>query len=96
MERLTTLIASLPKTSRSPEVIAARLIALLPQTAGFNVPAPAALLQVAPTQRSRLFIVLGALPLLLVAYFIFTARSSNAPGGIADAPAKTSEPVARR
>jgi hypothetical protein len=100
MDRLTSLIASLPKgpaTGLSPEVIAARLIALLPHAAGFKVPAPAlALLQVAPTHRSRLFLWLGALALLLVIYFVFTTRASNAPGGIADAPAASSEPAARR
>ncbi len=99
MDRLTSLIASLPKgpaTGLSPEEIAARLIALLPQTAGFKVPAAVPLLQLAPTQRSRLFLGLGALALLLVTYFIFTTRASNAPGGIADAPATTSGPAARR
>ncbi len=97
--RLSSLFASLPKgstTGSAPEVVAARLIALLPQAAGFNAPAPAALRQVVPTQRSRLFIGLGVLALLLVGYIIFTARTSNAPEGMAYAPATTSEPAARR
>ena len=99
MKRLSSLIASLPKgstASLSPEVVAASLIARLPQTAGFNVPAPAALLQVVPTQHSRLFIGLGVLALLLVAFFIFTARASDAPRGVVDGPTTTSEPAARR
>jgi hypothetical protein len=98
-ERLTLLIASLPKgstASQSPKAIAARLIALLPQAGNFNTAAPATLRLVAPIPHSRLFVGLGVLALLLVGYFIFTARAANAPGGIADAPATASEPAARR
>jgi len=99
MGRLTSLIASLPKDSATgfaPEVAATRLIALLPQATRFNAAASGPRLQSAPIQRSRLFIGLGVLALLAVGYVIFTARASNAPGGIADAPATTSEPAARR
>src|SRR5208337_1693816 len=98
-ERLTSLIASLPKgstASQTPKAIAARLIALLPQAGKFNTAAPATLRQVAPIPYSRLFVGLGVLAILLVGYFIFTARAANAPGGIADAPATASEPAARR
>jgi len=98
-ERLTSLIASLPKgstASQPPKAIAARLIALLPQAEKFNTAAPATLRQVAPIPHSRLFVGLGVFALLMVGYFIFTARATNAPGGIADAPAATSEPAARR
>ena len=98
-ERLTSLIASLPKgstASQSPKAIAARLIALLPQAGNFNTAAPATLRQVAPIPHSRLFVALGVLALLLVGYFIFTARASNVPEGVPSAPAPTSEPAARR
>jgi hypothetical protein len=95
--RLTSLLASLPKgatTGLAPEVIAASLIALLPQAAGFN--GPASLRQAAPSRHLRMFIGLGVLTLLLVAYFIFTSRAPSAPGGITNAPTATSEPSARR
>ena len=97
--RLSSLIASLPKgstASQSPKAIAARLIALLPQAGNFNTAAPATLRQVAPIPHSRLFVALGVLALLLVGYFIFTARASNVPEGVPSAPASTSEPAARR
>ena len=99
MERLTSLLASLPKgatASLSPELVAASLIALLPRAAGFKAPAAAPPLPAAPTQRTRLFIGVGVLALLLLAYFILTARASNAPGPTADWPAMTSESAARR
>ncbi len=99
MERLTSLIASLPKgatASLSPEVVAAGLIALLPRAAGVNAPAAAAPLPVAPTRHSRLVIGVGVLAVLLVGYFILTARASNAPGAITDGPATASESAARR
>ena len=98
-ERLTAHIASLPNgstASQSPKAIAARLIALLPQAGKLNTAAPATLRQVAPVPHSRLFVGLGVLALLVVGYVIFTARATNAPGGIADAPAATSEPASRR
>jgi hypothetical protein len=98
-ERLTSLIASLPKgstASQSPKAIVARLIPLLPQAGNFNTAAPATLRQVAPIPHSRLFVGLGVLALLMVGYFIFTARAANAPAGIADTPATASEPAARR
>jgi hypothetical protein len=97
--RLTSLIASLPRgsaTGFAPEVSAARLIALLPQATRFKAAASGLLPQSAPVQRSRLFIGLSLLALLVVGYVIFTARATNAPGGIADAPASTSESAARR
>ncbi len=99
-ERLTSLIASLPNgstASQPPKAIAARLIALLPQAGKFNTAAPATLSRVAPIPHSRLFVGLGVLALLAVGYFIFMARATNAPGGVADAPAAaTNEPPARR
>jgi len=99
IERLTSLLASLPRgatASLSPELVAASLIALLPRAAGFNAPAAAAPLPVARTQRTRLFIGVGVLALVLVGYFILTARASNAPGAITDGPATTSESAPRR
>jgi hypothetical protein len=51
MERLTTLLASLPKgttASLSPELVAAGLIALLPAAAGLKAPAAAAPLPAHP------------------------------------------------
>jgi len=98
-QRLTSLIASLPNgatTGLSPEIIAARLIALLPQAGSFNTAAPATLRQVAPIPRSRLFVGLGVLALLLVGYFIFEARASNSLEGAPGAPAAASEPAPRR
>ena len=96
-ERLTAHIASLPNGSTAsswPKAIAARLIALsAPQAGKLNTAAPATLRQVAPVPHSRLFVGLGVLALLVVGYVIFTARATNAPGGIADAPAATSEPA---
>src|SRR5271165_3669647 len=79
-ERLTSLIASLPKgstASQSPKTIAARLIALLPQAGNFNTPAPATLRQVAPIPHSRLFIGLCVLGLFVAGYVIFTGRATN-------------------
>jgi hypothetical protein len=98
-ERLTSLLASLPKgatASLSPELVAASLTALLPRAAGFKAPAAAAPHRAAPTQRTRLFIGVGVLALLLAGYFILTARASNAPGAITDGPATASESAARR
>jgi len=98
-QRLSSLIASLPKgatTGLSPEIIASRLVALLPQAGSVNTAAPATLRQVAPVPRSRLFVVLGVLVLLLVGYFIFTARASNVPDGAPGTPVATSEPATRR
>jgi hypothetical protein len=97
--RLTSLLASVPKgstTGLAPEVIAARLVALLPQAAGLNAAAPAALRQAAPTRHPRMFVGLGVLALLLVAYFIFASRGPGAPGGVTHVPAATSEPSAPR
>jgi hypothetical protein len=96
--RLTSLLASLPRsvtTGLGPEIIAARLIALLPQ-GSVNTVAPATLRQVAAIPRSRLFVGLGVLAVLLVGYFVFTARASNAPEDTPGAPAATSEPTVRR
>jgi hypothetical protein len=98
-QRLTSLIASLPKgaaTSLSPEIIAARLISLLPQAGSVNTAAPATLRQVAPIPHSRLFVGLCLVALLLVGYFIFAARASNAPEGAPGATSAPSEPAARR
>jgi hypothetical protein len=97
--RLTSLIESLPNratTGLSPETIAARLTALLPQEGRVNTAAPATVRQVASNPHSRVFFVLGVVALLLVSYFIFTARASNTPHDPRGAPAATSEPAARR
>jgi hypothetical protein len=88
----------LPKSSTTglvPEVIAARLIELLPHAAKFSAPAPAAMRQAAPARRSRISIGLGVLAVLLVAYFIFSARAQFTHRGGVDAPAATSEPAVR-
>lgn len=101
--RLTSLIASLPNSSTTglvPEVTAARLIEGLPHAAGFSAATAAAtataIRQAAPGRRSRISIGLGVLGVLLVAYFVFWARTPNMHRGGADTPAATSEPAARR
>jgi hypothetical protein len=98
-QRLSSLIGSLPKgatTSLPPEIIASRLIALLPQAGSVKTAAPATLGQVAPGPRSRVLVGLGVLVLLLVGYFIFMARASSLPDGAPVAPVATSEPATRR
>ena len=98
-QRLTSLIASLPNratTGLAPEITAARLIALLPQAGSVNTAAAATLRPVAAHSRSGLFIGLAVFALLLVGYFVFAARASNAPEGAHGAPAVTSELGARR
>ncbi len=98
-QRLASLIASLPNpatTGLSPEIIAARLAALLPPAGGVYAAAPATLRPVAAIPRSRLFVGFSVLALLLVGYFIFTARASNAPEDARGIPAATSEPAVRR
>ncbi len=97
--RLTSLLASLPKSSTTglvPEVIAARLIELLPHAKGFSTPAPAAIRQAAPARRSRMKIGLGILAVLLLAYVIVSWRTQDAPGGGANPPAATREPATRK
>ena len=97
-QRLTSLIASLPTGAipiLSPEIIASRLIALLPEAGSVKTVASASLRQVAPVPRSRLFVGLGVLALLVVGYFIFMARSSDVPDGATRAPVSTSEPAKR-
>jgi hypothetical protein len=98
IERLSSLIASLPKgpTAQSSKAIAVRLIALLPPAERFTAPAHGALRQVAPFPRASPFIALGVLALLLLGAVIFTERTSNAPGATADAPASASETTPRR
>ena len=98
-ERLTRSLHPCPRARQrveSPKAIAARLVVLLPQAGKFHTAAPATLRQVVPIPHSRLFLGLGVLALFVVGYVVFTARATNAPGGIADAPAATSEPAARR
>ena len=95
-QRLASLIESLPAgavTGLSPENAAARLIALLPQAGGVNTAAAATLRPVLPVVRSRLFVGVGILALLLAGYFVF-ARTSGSPGG--RPPQSTSEPATRR
>ena len=97
-ERLTFLIASLPTgatTGSSPEIIAARLIALLPQAGSVNTAAAATLRPVARIPLSRLVAAAAVLALLLVGYFIFTTRAS-APQDTRGVSAATSKPAARR
>ncbi len=97
-ERLTFLIASLPTgatTGSSPEIIAARLIALLPQAGSVNTAAAATLRPVARIPLSRLVAAAAVLALLLVGYFIFTTRAS-APQDTRGVSAATSESAARR
>ena len=97
-ERLASLVASLPKgsTAQSPKLIAARLIALLPPSAGFNVIAPGVVRQVAPIPRASLFIGFCVLALLLLGYVIYTERTSSASGAAPDAPATASDTAPRR
>ena len=83
-------------TDLAPEIAAARLIALLPQAGSVNTAAAATLRPVAANSRSGLFIGLAVLALLLVGYFVFEARASNAPGGGPDAAGAITEPAARR
>ena len=81
--RLTSLIESFPAphlTSLSPGVVAARLIALLPQVGKVHAAAAAPLRPVLPVFRSRTFVGIGIVTLMLAAYFVFMARASTAPG----------------
>lgn len=97
-ERLTFLIASLPAgatTGSSPEIIAARLIALLPQAGSINTAAAATLRPVARIPVSQLVVAAGVLALVLVGYFLFTTRFS-APQDPHGVSAATSEPAGRR
>ncbi len=97
VDRLTSLIASLPMgstTRLTPQVIAARLIGLLPQPTRFSAPMAATLSQVAPMPQSRLFVALGIAALLLIAGVFFVTRAAPTPGYV-DAPAKLTEPAAR-
>ena len=97
-QQLASLISSLPNcatTDLSSENAAARLAALLPQPGNVYAAASATLRPVAAISGSQLFIGLAVLALLLVGYFVFEARASNAPRG-ADAAGAISEPGARR
>src|SRR5438270_8380898 len=79
-QRLASLIASLPDRATfgsSTEVIASRLVALLPQEGSVNTAAAAILRPVVRVPHLRLIIGLGVLVLLLAAYFATTARASN-------------------
>ena len=96
-ERLAAVIAAARKdlaTSLAPETIAARLVALLPQAASYNVPAPEALLKAAGVRPFRLFITLGVVAFLLAGYLIFIAHPSSGSG--ANSAATTSEAAAPR
>ena len=98
-QRLTSLLASLPPGATSglaPEIIAARLIALLPQAESVQTTAPATLSPVPPTQRLRFFVGLGVVALLLAGYCVWTTRNSHGPDSAQGAPAATSQPAARR
>ena len=97
--RLASLLASLPKGATSdlkPEIVAGRLIALLPQAASVNTIASATLRPVVAVPRSRLFVGLGVVALLLVGYFVFAASASHAPDDARRPLTVSSEPAARR
>ena len=77
-KRLTTLIGSLPtrsSTDSAPEVVASRLVGLLPRSAGLNALAPASVSRAVLGSRWLIFVGLGVLALLLIAYAIFVARA---------------------
>jgi len=96
-ERLAVLIAATSADlaiGPSVAAIAARLIALLPQTPAYKVAAPAALFKTVAVTPSRLFIPLGLLALSLAGYFIFIAHPSS--GGGPNSSAATSEASAPR
>jgi hypothetical protein len=96
-ERLAALIAATPMdlaTGLSAATIAARLIALLPQSPSFKASAPTALFKAAAVAPSRLFIPLSVLALLLAGYFIFVAHPS--PGSGPNSGVTTSEAAAPR
>jgi hypothetical protein len=98
-QRLTSLLASLPQGATSgpaPEIIAARLIALLPQAGSVQTTEPATMRPVEPTQRLRFLVGLGVLALLLVGYWVWTTRNSHAPDSAQHAPAATGQPTERR
>ncbi len=87
--RLASLIASLPKgaaTGLTPEAIAARLVALLPQAAGRKASVSAAPPKVAPARRSPGFLGLCVLALVLVVAIIYVTQFSNGREGVADGP----------
>jgi hypothetical protein len=97
-ERLTLLIASLPNgatTGLSPEIIAARLVALLPQVGSVNTIASATMHPVARLPLLPLVVAGAVLALLLVGYFTFIGRAS-APEDNRGVSAATSEPATRR
>ena len=97
-ERLTFLIESLPSgatTGVSPEVVAARLVALLPQVGSVNTVASATLRPVARLPLSRLVVAAGVLVVLLAGYFLFATRAS-APENTHGVSPATSEPATRR
>jgi hypothetical protein len=97
-ERLTFIIASLPTgatTGLSPEIVAARLIALLPEAGSVNTIASATLRPVAGIPISPLVVAAGVLAVLLVGYFLFTTRAS-APQDTRGVSPATSEPAGRR
>ena len=97
VDRLTSLIASLPNGPAprlTPQVIAARLIGLLPQATRFSAPLPAATREIAPKPQSRLFVALGIVALVLIVGALVVTRSAPTPGS-GDAPAKVTEPAVR-
>ena len=97
-ERLTSLMAGSSKdlvTGVSPELIAIRLVALLPRTASFKVPAAEALRKAAASQPSRLLIALSVFGLLLAAYVIFAASHSPTPRAGASPSVTTGESAPR-
>ncbi len=96
-ERLKFLFASLPNgttTGLSLEIVAARLVALLPQVGNVNTAAAATLRPVARIPVSRLVLAAAVLALLLVGYFLYTARA-HAPRDLRGVSPATSEPARR-
>ena len=97
VDRLTSLIASLPNGSAprlTPQVIAARLIGLLPQATRFSAPLPAATREIARKPQSRVFVALAIVALMLIAGALLVTRAAPTAGNV-DAPAKATEPAAR-
>jgi hypothetical protein len=94
-ERLTALIASVPKNvpfGRSPEALAARLVELLPRAKAVTIDVPRALRAVGPAWRPRLLVASGALFIVLAGYFVWAQHAPTALERGSHTPLTTSEP----
>jgi hypothetical protein len=81
--RLTALIAALPDESTKDipaKAIAASLVALLPNTAGFSVGSSDSVLAAVGPQRAQIRFALGALAILVMIAFALSASLSPHPG----------------